>query len=145
MRIRYQLRYRYFCLGTSYHLHLEPSSIVVTKHSVAGTPRFCILLSTRRAEPAVWDAINSISILFESPEQCSDPVFLRRQNESFHAPSQNQKDALTWYSRSLSNIRLQIDRGSADPYVALITCVLYICVETLQGRVEEACNSINRV
>ncbi|KAE8384695.1 putative C6 finger domain protein [Aspergillus alliaceus] len=91
-----------------------------------------------RTEPAVWDAINAISILFESPEQCSDPVFLRRQNESFHAPSQNQKDALTWYSRSLSNIRLQIDRGSADPYVALITCVLYMCIETLQGRVEEA-------
>jgi hypothetical protein len=35
-------------------------------------------------------------------------------------------------------MRLQIDRGSADPYTALITCVLYICIETLQGRIEEA-------
>ncbi|KAF7587877.1 hypothetical protein BBP40_006613 [Aspergillus hancockii] len=91
-----------------------------------------------RNEPAVWDAINAISTLFESPEQCLDPVFLRRQNTESLAPSQNQKEALIWYSRSLSQTRLQIDRGSADPYVALITCVLYICIESLQGRIEEA-------
>ncbi|KAE8148705.1 putative C6 finger domain protein [Aspergillus avenaceus] len=91
-----------------------------------------------RSEPAVWDAINAISALYEFPEQCLDPVFLRRRKEDFHSFNQNQKEALTWYSRSLSSIRTQIDRGNASPYVALITCVLYICIETIQGRVEEA-------
>ncbi|GFF36946.1 hypothetical protein IFM61606_03056 [Aspergillus udagawae] len=35
-------------------------------------------------------------------------------------------------------MRRQIDRGSVDMNIALISCILFICIETLQGRVEEA-------
>jgi hypothetical protein len=32
----------------------------------------------------------------------------------------------------------QIQRDSADPYIALISCALFICVETIQGHMEQA-------
>ncbi|RHZ68351.1 hypothetical protein CDV55_107157 [Aspergillus turcosus] len=91
-----------------------------------------------RSEPAVWDAINAISALFESPEPCFDPVWLRQNDTNSEALRSNHDDALRWYSRSLANMRRQIDRGSVDIHVALISCILFICIETLQGRVEEA-------
>lgn len=91
-----------------------------------------------RTEPAVWDAIIAISALFEYPEQSSHFTFLGSDLKRDHALNQTQKEALTWYSRSISGIHSQIERGSADPYIALVSCVLFICVETLQGRMEEA-------
>lgn len=78
-----------------------------------------------RSEPAVWDAIISVSALFESPEPISDRT-------------QNHRDALGWYSRSVSAVRQQIERGSVDTFVGLISCVLFICIEALQGGVDEA-------
>ncbi|KAF3387295.1 hypothetical protein F1880_000564 [Penicillium rolfsii] len=78
-----------------------------------------------RSEPAVWDAIISVSALFESPEPISDRT-------------QNHRDALGWYSRSVSAVRQQIERGSVDTFVGLISCVLFICIEALQGGVQEA-------
>ncbi|KAJ5174909.1 uncharacterized protein N7482_000786 [Penicillium canariense] len=80
-----------------------------------------------RSEPAVWDAIISVSALFESPEPIVDPGL-----------TQNHRDALGWYSRSVSAVRQQIQRGSIDTFVGLISCVLFICIEALQGGVDEA-------
>lgn len=91
-----------------------------------------------RSEPAIWDGIIAISALFEHPNQCLDFPLLRDRRRSSHGLNQIQQEALTWYSRSISTIHAQINRGSADPYIALISCVLFICVETMQGRMEEA-------
>ncbi|KAJ5987614.1 transcriptional regulator family: Fungal Specific TF [Penicillium sp. IBT 35674x] len=91
-----------------------------------------------RSEPAIWDGISTISALFEYPNQCLDFPLLRDRRRSSHGLNQIQQEALTWYSRSISTVYAQINRGSADPYIALITCVLLICVETMQGRMEEA-------
>lgn len=88
-------------------------------------PRVC------RSEPAVWDAMICISALFESPEV------------DFGGPkritglSTSQKDALDWYARSVSGVRAGIGRGSVDAFVGLITCVLFICIESLLGSLEE--------
>ncbi|CAG8362635.1 unnamed protein product [Penicillium salamii] len=78
-----------------------------------------------RTEPAVWDAIIAISSLFEYPEQASHFTFLGPGRQT-SALNQAQKEALTWYSRSISGIHSQIDRGSADPYVSLVSCVFLI-------------------
>ncbi|KAL4740270.1 hypothetical protein BDV11DRAFT_101284 [Aspergillus similis] len=81
-------------------------------------PRIC------HSEPAVWDAIISISSLFESYKP-SNPV-------------RKYQDALGWYSRSVSAVRQQIERGCADVFMGLISCVLFICIEALQGGTQEA-------
>lgn len=84
----------------------------------------------------MWDAIISISALFESPELCPDLVFLRQEDS--RTLNQNHRDALGWYSRSVSTVRQQIERGHVDIFVGLISCILFICIEVLQGGVEEA-------
>ncbi|OJJ96685.1 hypothetical protein ASPACDRAFT_125443 [Aspergillus aculeatus ATCC 16872] len=84
-----------------------------------------------QGEPAVWDAIISISALFETHDQPTSLV-------SVPPIDQPQGDALAWYSRSVSAIRQRIERGQVDIFVGLITCVLFICIETLQGREKEA-------
>lgn len=94
-----------------------------------------------RREPAVWDAIISISALFESPEPCPELFSIRRgysRSSNSFALNQNHQDALGWYSRSVSAIRQRIESGRLDIFVGLITCILFICIEALQGGVEEA-------
>lgn len=94
------------------------------------------VLQICRSEPAVWDAINAVSALFESANPCLDPVFLGRRDDQLL--NQTQKEALVWYSRSLSRIRVQIERRNVDECTAMVSCVLFICIEALQGRVEAA-------
>ncbi|CAL5874833.1 uncharacterized protein PFLUO_LOCUS9135 [Penicillium psychrofluorescens] len=89
-----------------------------------------------RSEPAVWDAINSISALFESPEPFPDLAFVRQGDSC--TLNQNHRDAISWYSRSVSAVRQRIERGDIDIFVGLVSCVLFICIEALQGGMEEA-------
>ncbi|KAJ5711820.1 hypothetical protein N7488_005976, partial [Penicillium malachiteum] len=91
-----------------------------------------------RSEPAVWDGMIAISTLFQYPNQSLDFTLLRDRRKASNSLNQIQLEALTWYSRSISSVHSQIERGTADPYVALVSCVLFICVETIQGRMEEA-------
>ncbi|KXG54114.1 Aflatoxin biosynthesis regulatory protein [Penicillium griseofulvum] len=91
-----------------------------------------------RSEPAVWDALIAISALYENPKQCMDFHFLKDHRRKAILFDWAQEEALTWYSRSISGVSSQIQRGSADPYIALISCALFICVETIQGRMEKA-------
>ncbi|KAJ5999277.1 hypothetical protein N7451_007087 [Penicillium sp. IBT 35674x] len=78
------------------------------------TPQIC------RTEPAVWDAIISISVLYEHPDQCLDFPLLKLRKGKKWGLNQIQRDALTWYSRAISSIHSQIAR------------------EAIQGRVIEA-------
>ncbi|KAJ5790396.1 uncharacterized protein N7518_007407 [Penicillium psychrosexuale] len=89
-----------------------------------------------RYEPAVWDAIITISALFECPQQFSGPMLQRRDNPISLA--KNNPDALGWYSRSVSAVRQRIEQGSIDLFVGLISCVLFICIEAIQGNADGA-------
>ncbi|KAI3207650.1 hypothetical protein CBS147311_2751 [Penicillium roqueforti] len=89
-----------------------------------------------RYEPAVWDAIITISALFECPQQSSGPMLQRRDNPISLA--KNNPDALGWYSRSVSAVRQRIEQGSIDLFVGLISCVLFICIEAIQGNADGA-------
>lgn len=91
-----------------------------------------------RSEPAVWDAMIAISTLYENPTQFVHFHFLRDRRNKACLLSNAQQDALTWYSRSISSVSSQIQRGNADPYISLISCALFICVETIQGHMEQA-------
>ncbi|KAF9891882.1 hypothetical protein FE257_002844 [Aspergillus nanangensis] len=89
-----------------------------------------------RNEPAVWDAIISIGALFESPEPC--PHLVVRHRDGPRSLNQNHRDALGWYSRAVSTVRQRIERGGVDIFIGLISCILFICIEALQGGVDEA-------
>lgn len=57
-----------------------------------------------RSEPAIWDGIIAISVLFEYPNQCLDFPLLRDRRQSSHDLNQIQQEALTWYSRLISTV-----------------------------------------
>ncbi|KAJ0421420.1 hypothetical protein BJY00DRAFT_312028 [Aspergillus carlsbadensis] len=92
-----------------------------------------------RIEPAVWDAIIALSAMFETHEDSHSYTTSSSNNNS---PSlsltENRRDALAWYSRAVSAVRLRIERGFGDVFIGLISCVLFICIEALQGSTEEA-------
>lgn len=93
--------------------------------------RGCVL-QTCRMEPAVWDAIISLSTLYERPPLHETPPFWLI-NAPAVARSQTHREGLVWYSRSLSVLQQRINQGAADLDVALISCILFIAIELLQG------------
>ncbi|GLA19639.1 hypothetical protein AnigIFM62618_007756 [Aspergillus niger] len=89
-----------------------------------------------RSEPAVWDAIISLSTLFESPEPCPDIAFLRQRDVLLL--NQYHRDAISWYSRSMSQVRQRLERGDGDVLVGLVSCILFMCIEGFQGGAAQA-------
>ncbi|KAE8317249.1 hypothetical protein BDV41DRAFT_37489 [Aspergillus transmontanensis] len=93
-----------------------------------------VVLKACRSEPAVWDGINTIGLLYENLDPFLGPPMVVEALPSVNIP----KEALAWYSRSVENTRSRIAQNKASIDMALITCVLYICAEMLQGDVAKA-------
>ncbi|CAG7918931.1 unnamed protein product [Penicillium olsonii] len=90
------------------------------------------VLQMCRLEPAVWDAVISLSALYECPPiNDSSPFSL------IHSPADVRYDyhheALVWYSRSLAALQQRIHRGVADVTISTIACILFIAIELIQG------------
>jgi hypothetical protein len=95
------------------------------------------VLQICRLEPAVWDAVISLSALYERPPICdSEPLSLLKSpanvRHGYHG------DALVWYSRSLAALQRRINEGFADLTISMISCVLFIAIELLQGNRQAA-------
>ncbi|THC95841.1 hypothetical protein EYZ11_004668 [Aspergillus tanneri] len=95
-----------------FNLLAESGELNADKKSRPACDVPALVVDVCRREPAVWDAVNAISALFESPNPCLQPVFLSQSPDEFRTLHQNHQEALTWYSRSLSNIHMQIGRGT---------------------------------
>lgn len=104
--------------------------------------RGCVL-QTCRMEPAVWDAIISLSALYERPPLHETPPF-RLINAPAVVRSQTHREALVWYSRSLSALQQRINQGTANFDVSLISCILFIAIELLQGNRKAAVGLYNQ-
>lgn len=90
------------------------------------------VLQLCRMEPAIWDAIISLSVLYERPPIHEVSAF-RLVNAPAEVEHSYHHDALVWYSRSLAVVQQRIDRGVADITVSMISCILFIAIELLQG------------
>lgn len=97
------------------------------------------VLQICRLEPAVWDAVISLSTLYERPPIHESPAM-----EMINGPAvvrqRHHREALVWYSRSLAAFQQRINQGSADLNVLLISCILFIAIELLQGNRKAAVN-----
>lgn len=90
------------------------------------------VLQVCRLEPVIWDAIISLSALYERPPLHETPPE-RLISEPAAVRHCYHREALVWYSRSLSLLQQRINQGMADLTVSLISCVLFIAIELLQG------------
>lgn len=95
------------------------------------------VLQICRLEPAIWDAIIALSSLYERPPiHEAPPVQLLNDPASVQLPY--HREALGWYSRSMSALQRRIDSGGADLTISLISCILFIAIELLQGNRQAA-------
>ncbi|KAL4943452.1 hypothetical protein BDV06DRAFT_137142 [Aspergillus oleicola] len=92
------------------------------------------------SEPAIWDAVVALSTFYEHPPPLGGlPTHQIEDTDRLPKPRTPQhREALSWYSRSLCKLQEQISNGVADYAVALVSCVLFICIEVLQGNVKAA-------
>ncbi|KAJ5259439.1 Protein of unknown function DUF3468 [Penicillium angulare] len=97
------------------------------------------VLQICRMEPAIWDAIISLSSLYERPPIYEVSPFRLISNPA-EVEHSYHREALVWYSRSLAVVQQRIDRGDADLTVCLISCILFIAIELLQGNRRGALN-----
>ncbi|KAJ6111000.1 Protein of unknown function DUF3468 [Penicillium sp. IBT 16267x] len=97
------------------------------------------VLQICRMEPAIWDAIISLSSLYERPP-IHDASPFRLINNPAEVEHSYHREALIWYSRSLAAMQQRINQGVADLMVSLISCILYIAIELLQGNRKAAMN-----
>ncbi|KAJ6117129.1 transcriptional regulator family: Fungal Specific TF [Penicillium capsulatum] len=90
------------------------------------------VLQICRLEPLIWDAIISLGALYERPPiHETTPFSLINHPAAVESPLHHE--ALEWYSRSLAGLQKRINYGEADLTVSLISCVLFIAIELLQG------------
>jgi Fungal Zn(2)-Cys(6) binuclear cluster domain len=94
------------------------------------------ILQISRSEPVVWYAVIAISSLFEHP-QYSTSLSVEPGDEALETDSVHRQ-ALKWYNRSISRLREQIEQDAASASVALLSCLLFICVELLQNNIAGA-------
>ena len=90
------------------------------------------VLQVCRTQPVVWDAIISLSVLYERPPIHETPPWLL-MNGPAAVRDRYHREALVWYSRSLALLQQRINQGTADLMVSLTGCILFIAIELLQG------------
>lgn len=90
------------------------------------------VLQICRLEPAVWDAVISLSTLYQRPP-INDASPFSLINSPADVRHDYHQEALVWYSRSLAALQRRINQGVVDLAISTITCILFIAIELLQG------------
>ncbi|KAJ5725248.1 uncharacterized protein N7483_006605 [Penicillium malachiteum] len=83
------------------------------------------VLQMCRNEPAIWDAIISLSALYERPPIHEASPF-RLINNPAEVEHPHHHEALVWYSRSLAALRQRMENGSADLSVLLTSSLDFV-------------------
>jgi Fungal specific transcription factor domain len=76
------------------------------------------------AEPAVYNALLTIGQLFDTPLRPDDPCKVALED----MPA-NSKRVFTWYSTAVSELQKAMNRGRQSVALALLSCLLFTCVE----------------
>lgn len=90
------------------------------------------------SEPLIWHAVIAMSCLIQYPQYSAAPVIPANPRASTTISDENHRTALTWYGRSIAGLRDRLKPEVSRPAVALIACILYVCIECLQDHIIEA-------
>ena len=112
------------------------------------------VLQAAQHEPVILDCLLAISTLYEHPQYV---ISYRSKSEkrqgAFELVKRGQRlvqrhngspidvnhaKALKFYNRAIKGYRQQMNDGSASPVLALVSCILFTCVETIRDHVEDA-------
>lgn len=112
------------------------------------------VLQAAQHEPVILDCLLAISTLYEHPQYI---VSFRSKNDGRrgafdlvqqrHGPDHgygttsidaNHERALTFYNRAIKGFKQHMNDGTASPTLALVSCILFVCVETIRDNVNDA-------
>jgi hypothetical protein len=107
------------------------------------------VLQLSQAEPFVLDSILAISTLYEHPqylksfgnyEAIEQPIGDGMKTPALHTTKittldQHHTRALKVYNRAMTGFRQAMETGRASPVHALLSCVLFICIEVIRDNV----------
>ena len=83
-----------------------------------------------QTQPSVWHAVNAISCLFEHPQWDEVPAIDVLSRPDINSPP--YQDALQSYNKAISEVKALPKEDVSTIPLALVSCVLFICIEFLQ-------------
>ena len=97
-----------------------------------------VVLQLSRSHTVIWDAIIAISCLYEHPQISAMPPIAPyvQAKKKMPVSDANHRLALHWYLRALSNMSNQFPHERIEPVVTLCSCILFICIESMQDNVD---------
>lgn len=75
------------------------------------------------SEPVIRNAVLAISCLYGKHQFSASPTVVDPQHQQ----------ALKWYNTAITRFKLSIQQNAEDPSIALLSCILFICIEVQQG------------
>lgn len=103
------------------------------------------VLQVAQKEPFVVDSLLAISVLYEHPQYLSSftgspgeaptPEYPGTSFEGTPVPDEYLAYALKLYNRSIQSLTAEMNQGKASHTVALLSCLLFICIETIRDNV----------
>jgi hypothetical protein len=88
------------------------------------------------SDPVIWDAVIALSRLTQHPQYSR--AFTLPDRKKAPVLNKEHRRALTWYGRSMAGLRNRMKQAPTQSVTAVISCILYICIECLQDNEAEA-------
>lgn len=89
------------------------------------------------SDPVIWDAVIALSRLTQYPQYSRAFTLPNRKKPPIL--NEEHRRALTWYGRSMAGLRKRMkEQATTQSATAVISCILYICIECLQDNEAEA-------
>ncbi|KAL6245744.1 hypothetical protein RBB50_006897 [Rhinocladiella similis] len=95
-----------------------------------------IIPQLSRAEPLMWNAVVAMSCLIQHPQYSTAPGL--PGGAKTPVIDEHHRKALTWYSKSIAGLKERLAIEKTPSSLALVACVLYMCIECLQDNMIEA-------
>lgn len=97
-----------------------------------------ILPQLTHTEPSLWLAVIAMACLIQFPQYSAAPMPPASSRASTSVSNENHRRALRWYGQSIASLRDRIKTERSHSSVAIVACMLYMCIECLQDHVVEA-------
>ncbi|KEF53512.1 uncharacterized protein A1O9_10487 [Exophiala aquamarina CBS 119918] len=96
------------------------------------------ILQLSHSESLIWHAVIAMSCLIQYPQYSTAPVIPASPRAPTAISNEHHRRALTWYGWSIAGLRDRLTLEKSRSAVAVIACMLYVCIECLQDHVIEA-------
>ena len=88
-----------------------------------------------QSEPITWNAVLAISSLYEHHQVSPGPIELVGVPP---AVDSHHHQALKWYNKAIARFKTHIKHNPDDSSLALLSCLLFICIEFQQENIDNA-------